>query len=204
MIIKIQNPTDILYIRETIDMLQKQIDDMDHERHQHQTRIDRDQDWNSKYCENFHEIYEEMKRIERFISLTKQVLPVKSELPDNCKQFDFKTVHVNGNGKYIDESISSFCLGSWECNCCSWVDLVKYVCEILYIEHENDFVDIVKTIYGERRGNYFSQRKTSLVKPYKINHEWFVETNFSANNAVSLVQMMASKFGYQPIQIYLH
>jgi len=152
--------------------------------------------------------------INRFFEIIKQTIPDIPdipELPDDCKEFDFETVSVNGEGTYKGKSFNFFYLGTWRC-CVScdrcWKDMVKFVSDVMYIENESDFFDIVKNIRGGRTRLYFSKNKSDFKDPYQIGlpenkSEYYVETNLSANNSVSLVQKLVSKFGYEPIKIEL-
>jgi hypothetical protein len=69
------------------------------------------------------------------------------------------------------------------------------------MENETKFEEIALTITGSKR-SYFSKEVKDLRDGRHIRGQnLFVETNLSANNAVSLVSHIAKAFGYGEISI---
>lgn len=114
-----------------------------------------------------------------------------------------RVVHTNYDGPYKGTHVHSFGLGPWLCRVENWRQMIQYICEILWIEHQADFREAVSRITGQRR-EYFSDRPAALSRdPRSIGTSGlFVETNLAANNAVSLASALAEIFGYGAVHVH--
>ena len=118
--------------------------------------------------------------------------------PTQDHQRPLTSVRVPSDGPFKNKKPTRFRLGSWECemNYGDWRDLVLYVCEILYLEHPENFRECASRVTGKHR-DYISDKAENLEKAEKIwNADIFVETNLSADNSVNFVCDLAQKFGY--------
>ena len=87
-------------------------------------------------------------------------------------------------------------LGGWQCHAKTWRQAVRCASDILYYEHREVFREMVCVIRGDRR-SYFSDYAGDLSDPWGIaDSGLYVETSISANNAASLIRVLARRFGY--------
>ncbi|HCE42866.1 MAG TPA: hypothetical protein DET40_04910 [Lentisphaeria bacterium] len=110
-------------------------------------------------------------------------------------------IPVGHEGEFINKKPSAFTLGCWHCHATSWRELIKSVIDIISIESDNSFEGTVLKIEGDRRC-YFSVNRNELKDPEPIfNRKLFVETNLSANNAVTFLYKAVKAFHYKNFDI---
>ncbi len=144
--------------------------------------------------------------IERFSEVIYKNMPLKPT-EKNPNEFAY-VVEVNDQGKYKNKKFNHFIFGPWLIQVSAdkcWRKTVKIIVDLLYIEHKLDFEKTIQKICGKKRV-YFSKNKTELKDPYLISSPiessgWYAETNLSANNAYSFIQVLASAFGYDEADI---
>ncbi len=179
MLIEIEEPSDVLTIRQIMDAIRSPSDQLC-DAMSSSLRL------NTRLSE---------REMNRFALLLK--FP-KSKDTDQSRWLNW--VRVNHDGEFTNKTVRSFRLGIRICKVSTWRDLVRFVADILYIEHREQFEEIVSWIHGDKR-DYFSRSSRDLRDAHRIAKDLFVETNLAANNCVSLVTLLAEKFGYDSIEI---
>lgn len=78
----------------------------------------------------------------------------------------------------------------------SWKDVLVKTSEIIYPHHANDF-DKVLQLMSKKKRPYFSRNPQELKAPSQIgNSQFYVDTNFNANQIVNLAKRVIALFGY--------
>lgn len=78
----------------------------------------------------------------------------------------------------------------------SWKDVLVKTSEIIYPHHANDF-DKVLQLMSKKKAPYFSRNPEDFKMSSQIaNSDFYVNTNFSANQIVKLVKRVIRLFGY--------
>lgn len=123
----------------------------------------------------------------------KEIKPSQTNSEISLFQND-KLYSLNDNFTY--KKIISFVFLSNNISASSWKQLlVKFVEEIRKL-HKTEF-DNISTVSGKKRP-YFTKNSNELRSPKKIsNTDYFVETNLSANNIVSVVKEVLRTFNYE-------
>ena len=126
--------------------------------------------------------------VERFLKLiTTKTAPPPIQKPRY--RMPYKT------GNYTGRSIDYFEFKGKRYNTNSWKDMLIQVCEIMFVDHRNDFNKVLKL-----RGSkipYFTKNKNELRAPERIKGtDIYVETNLSANSIVRRLHQIISLFGY--------
>ncbi len=122
----------------------------------------------------------------------------------------------NQRGEYTDSEIIKFQVGEWICQVSNrtWKDFIKYISEIMYIEHPDVFEKIVLNNIKSERTPYFSKENNYMdfcfpeQQPEKyypiLNSGIFVRYSLSANDAANLGKVLASLFGYEKINLQVY
>jgi hypothetical protein len=104
-------------------------------------------------------------------------------------------ISANHDGPYKDSKPLAMTLGAWRFSVSSWASVIRKTCNIISVEHRAHFDQGARTIYGERRHNYFTT--DPIGNSYRVYRSaLFVEIGLSANNAAELVFELAHRFGY--------
>jgi hypothetical protein len=98
----------------------------------------------------------------------------------------------NFNGK----SIKAFTLANERHEVKYWKELLVKCSEIMYEHHGSDFEKVLQLVSKKKRP-YFSRNPEHLRSPQQIaDSEFYVDTNFTANQVVKLVKRVIGLFGY--------
>ncbi len=99
------------------------------------------------------------------------------------------------NDNFTYKKITGFVFLSNNISATSWKQLLIKFVEKINSLHHNEF-DTITNVSGKKRP-YFTKNNNELRSPKKIsNSAYFVETNLSANNIVSIVKEVLRTFNY--------
>lgn len=100
------------------------------------------------------------------------------------------------NDNFTYKKITGFVFLSNNISATSWKQLlIKFVENINSLHH--DEFDTITNVAGKKRP-YFTKNNDELRSPQKIsNGEYYVETNLSANNIVSVIKEVLKTFNYE-------
>lgn len=99
------------------------------------------------------------------------------------------------NDNFTYKKITGFVFLSNNISATSWKQLLIKFVEKINSLHRNEF-DTITSVSGKKRP-YFTKNNNELRSPKKIsNTDFFVETNLSANNIVSIVKEVLRTFNY--------
>ena len=100
------------------------------------------------------------------------------------------------NDNFTYKKITGFVFLSNNISVTSWKQLLIKFVEKIYYLHNQEF-DTIISVSGKKRP-YFTKNNNELRLPKKIsNSDYFVETNLSANNIVSIVKDVLKVFNYE-------
>lgn len=99
------------------------------------------------------------------------------------------------NDNFTYKTITGFVFLSNNISATSWKQLLIKFVERINSLHHNNF-DTITSVSGKKRP-YFTKNNNELRSPKKIsNSDYYVETNLSANNIVSIVKEVLRTFNY--------
>ena len=79
----------------------------------------------------------------------------------------------------------------------SWKKLYVKVCQMFYGDNRDKFLSFINKTYmnGDKR-DYFSKKDESMIEPFKLDDDFFIETKFDANTIRDLVSRILKELGY--------
>lgn len=155
-------------------------------------------------------------------SLSRLCRQLPKPMKGQPKQIDWDVhIDVYHEGPWSYTHPVKFRIGSWVCTCPKqhWADVLRNACEILAIEHPDEFFGIAKhykrptskPLFSEDRkelsGNshYISRvlaHSSSGIGGADSRTGIYVEMNLSANNVYRFIDSLARSFGYEGLDVY--
>ncbi len=79
----------------------------------------------------------------------------------------------------------------------SWKKLYIRTCQFLYSKHQEKFVSFINKTYmnGDVR-DYFSKVTETMIEPFKLDDNLFIETKFDANTIRDLIVKILKELGH--------
>lgn len=124
--------------------------------------------------------------------------PKNQENIDEDNRLDISTAfEQDDEADYQGKSIQSFTLANQRYEVRYWKELLVKSSEIMYEHHGKDFEKVLQLVSKRKKLPYFSHTPEDFRNSSQIgNSQFYVDTNFNANQIVNLAKRIIGLFGY--------